>query len=261
MSEKKQQNLFVPLRVRFRSPAEQAQWKLEHAASPLPSYPSIDDHDSLEPPIIPPPEGTESAQHTQQIKELIRLGNVLRAELGLNEVLQQIVASISTCTGFRIAVINLVEYSSDKTSPVAFAGASEEGQRMIKEKPLTVDQMHRFMRSEFRISQSYFIPHEYMYLYSDVAIGVDRTVDDYEPGGWHPQDMLMVPLFSTRQKTLLGLLSLDDPEDGRIPTVESIEMIELFANQAAIAIDSARIFQEREAERVALEEAIVLLSR
>ena len=51
--------------------------------------------------IIPLPSGTESAQRTQQIKELIRLGNVLRAELGLNEVLQQIVASISTCTGFR----------------------------------------------------------------------------------------------------------------------------------------------------------------
>src|SRR5205807_2467196 len=98
-----------------------------------------------------------------------------------------------------------------------------------------------------------------MYLYSDVAIGVDRTVDDYEPGGWHPQDMLMVPLFSPRQKTLLGILSLDDPEDGKIPTLESIEMIELFANQATIAIDSARIFQEREAERQALEEAIVLL--
>ena len=259
MSEKKQQNVFVPLRVRFRSLAKQAQSENEHP-SPIPStYPSTmpdNAHDSL---IVPLPMGTESAQFTQQIKELIRLGNVLRAELGLNEVLQQIVASISACTGFHIAVINLVEDNSHKTSPVAFAGASEEGQRMIKEKPLTVDQMHRFMRSEFRISQSYFIPHEYMYLYSDVAIGVDRTVDDYEPGGWHPQDMLMVPLFSTRQKTLLGILSLDDPEDGKIPTLESIEMIELFANQATIAIDSARIFQEREAERVALEEAIVLL--
>jgi methyl-accepting chemotaxis protein len=259
MSEKKQQNLFVPLRVRFRSPAEQAQWKLEHAASPLPSYPSIDDHDSLEPPIIPPPEGTESAQRTQQIKELIRLGNVLRAELGLNEVLQQIVASISTCTGFRMAVINLVEDNSDKTSPVAFAGGSEEGDCLIRENPLTVEQMHRLMRPEFRISQSYFIPHQYAEMYADVAVSVEKSVDDYEPGGWHPVDLLIVPLFSPRQKKLLGVLSLDDPEDGRIPTVESMEMIELFANQAAIAIDSARIFQEREAERVALEEAIVSL--
>ncbi len=261
MSEKKQQKLFVPLRVRFRSPAEQGQWGREHAAPILPSYSPAEDDDALELPVIPLPSGTESLTSTQQIKELIRLGNVLRAELGLDEVLHQIVASISTCTGFRIAVINLIEDHSDRTSPVAFAGASEEGQRKIKECPLTVDQMHRFMRREFRISQSYFIPHEYVYLYADVAIGVDRTVDDYEPGGWHPQDMLMVPLFSPRQKQLLGLLSLDDPEDGRIPTVERIEMIELFANQAAIAIDSARIFQEREAERVALEEAIVSLRR
>jgi methyl-accepting chemotaxis protein len=261
MSEKQQQNLFVPLRVRFRSPVEQTQWKLEHAASPLPSYPSIEDYQALEPPIIPLPKGTESAQRTQQIKELIRLGNVLRAETGLNEVLQQVVASISTCTGFRIAVINLVEDNSDKTSPVAFAGASEEGQRIIRESPLTIDQMHRFMRSEFRISQSYFIPHQYAEMYADVVGSVDKSVDDYEPGGWHPEDMLIVPLYSPRQKKLLGVLSLDDPEDGRIPTVESMEMVELFANQAAIAIDSASIFQEQESERVALEEAIDSLCR
>ena len=261
MSEKKQQNLFVPLRVRFRSPEEQAQWKKVHAAPMLPSYPSIDDNDALEPPIIPLPKGTESAQRTQQIKELIRLGNVLRAESGLNEVLQQVVASISTCTGFSMAVINLVEDNSDKTSPVAFAGGLEEGNRLISENPLTVEQMHRLMRMEFRISQSYFIPHQYADLYADVVGSVDKSVDDYEPGGWHPEDLLIVPLFSPRQKKLLGVLSLDDPEDGRIPTVENMEMIELFANQAAIAIDSARIFQEREAERVALEEAIVLLRR
>jgi len=158
-----------------------------------------------------------------------------------------------------MAVINLIEDSSDKTSPVAFAGGSEEGDRLIRENPLTVEQMHRLMRPDFRISQSYFIPHQYAEMYADVAVSVEKSVDDYEPGGWHPEDLLIVPLFSPRQKKLLGVLSLDDPEDGRIPTVESMEMVELFANQAAIAIDSARIFQEREAERVALEEAIVLL--
>lgn len=261
MSEKKQQNLVVPLRVRFRSPAEQAQWERKHAAPTLPSYSPAEDNDALESPIIPLPSGTESLTRTQQIKELIRLGNVLRAELGLDEVLHQIVASISKCTGFRMAVINLIEDKSDHTSPVAFAGGSEEGNRLISENPLTVEQMHRLMRSEFRISQSYFIPHEYINEFTDIPGVVDMSLENYEPGGWHPEDMLIVPLFSPRQKKLLGVLSLDDPEDGRIPTVESMEMFELFANQAAIAIDSARIFQEREAERVALEEAIDLLRR
>jgi methyl-accepting chemotaxis protein len=259
MSEKKQQKGFVPLRVRFRSPAEQAQSKNEHPSSISPTYHSTIPQPAQDTPVVPLPRGTESAQRTQQIKELIRLGNILRAELGLNEVLQQIVASISTCTGFRMAVINLVEDNNDKTSPVAFAGGSEEGNRLIRENPLTVEQMHRLMRQEFRVSQSYFISHEYINEFMDIPGAVDIPMDSYKPGGWHPEDMLIVPLFSPRQKKLLGVLSLDDPEDGRIPTVESMEMVELFANQAAIAIDSARIFQEREAERVALEEAIVLL--
>jgi methyl-accepting chemotaxis protein len=258
MSEKRQQNWFVPLRVRFRSPAEQEQWEREHAAHTLPAFhPAADG----QVPTMPLPRGIESPQRTQQIKELIRLGNVLRAELGFNEVLQQIIASISDCTGFRGAVINLVKENSDLTSPAAFVGASEETERIIRERPLTTEQMHRLMRPQFRISQSYFIPHEYAEMYADLGGGVDTTIDDYEPGGWHPEDMLIVPLFSPRQKKVLGVLSLDDPEDGKIPTVESIEMLELFANQAAIAIDNARIFDEREAERVALEEAIALLRR
>jgi len=259
MSEKRQQNWFVPLRVRFRSPAEQEQWEREHAAHTLPAFHPAGGEQALQAPTMPLPRGTESPQRTRQIKELIRLGNILRAELGFNEVLQQIVASISACTGFRIAVINLVEEGSDITSPVAFVGAPEESERVIRERPLTTEQMHRLMRSQFRISQSYFIPHEYADMYADLGGGVAKTVDDYEPGGWHPEDMLIVPLFSPRQKKLLGVLSLDDPEDGKIPAVESIEMLELFANQAAIAIDNARIFDEREAERVALEEAIALL--
>jgi methyl-accepting chemotaxis protein len=259
MSEKKQQNAFVPLRVRFRPTREQAQPRHEHPSSTRPTPPPTmpdDTHDSL---VVPLPKGTESAQRTQQIKELIRLGNVLRAELGLNEVLQQIVASISICTGYHTAVINLLEDNCDLTSPVAFTGGSEEGNRWIKENPLSVEHIQRLLRSEFRISQSYFISHEYFNEFMDIPSVADMPMANYKPGGWHPDDMLFVPLFSPRQRKLLGVLSLDDPEDGNIPTVEGMEMVELFANQASIAIDSARIFQEREAERVALEEAIVRL--
>ena len=130
---------------------------------------------------------------------------------------------------------------------------------MIRENPLTVEHLHRLMLQEFLISQSYFISHEYIDEFMDIPGFVDMPMENYKPGGWHPDDQLFIPLFSPRQKKLLGILSLDEPVDGKLPTLESIEMVELFANQAAIAIASARIFQEREAERVALEEAIVLL--
>ncbi len=258
MSERRQQSLHVPLRVRFRTPAERAQWEREHPG--VSTIPSTGDEPVLQSHNLNVPIGSESPT-TRQIKELIRLGNILRAELGLDDVLQQIVASISACTGFRMAVINLVKDDSDYLIGAAFVGASVEGERIIRERHITVEQLVRFMRPEFRVSQSYFIPHERFDEFADIPKAVDMPMENYEPGGWHPEDALIVPLFSPRKKKLLGFLSLDDPQDGKIPTVESIEMIELFAGQAAIAIDNARIFQEREAERLALEEAIVLLRK
>jgi len=259
MSEQKSQSWPVPLRVRFRPATERLQGEHEHG-EPSPAVES----QALQLPAV---ELTAVAEHesrrrAQQIKELIRLGNLLRAEMGLNEVLQQIVTSISACTGFRILVINLVEEGSDHVLPVAIAGASAEGERIVRESRMTVEQLLGLMRPNFRISQSCFISHEHAYVYGNIVTAIDKTVDDYAPGGWHPEDSLLVPLFSPRdRKKLLGFLSLDDPEDGKVPTLESIEVVELFANQAALAIDNARIFQEREAERLALEEAIVVLRR
>jgi methyl-accepting chemotaxis protein len=259
MSEQKSQSWFVPLRVRFRPATERLQDENERdGLSSAVASQAL----QLPTPGLSAEAELESLRRVRQIKELIRLSNILRADLGLDEVLQQIVTSISACTGFRILVINLIEEGSDYVVPVAFAGASAEGERIVRESRMTVEQLLGLMRLEFRISQSYFISHEYADVYGDIVIITDKAVDDYIPGGWHPEDSLLVPLYSPRDKNkLLGFLSLDDPEDCKIPTLESIEVVELFANQAAIAIDNARIFQEREAERQVLEEAITVLQR
>src|SRR5438874_2505366 len=92
---------------------------------------------------------------------------------------------------------------------------------------------HRDSQSlpSFGISQSYFISHEHPEVFEGMVTVVDKAVEDYEPGGWRPKDALFVPLLSPRKKKLLGFLSLDDPEDGKIPSQESIEVVELFANQ------------------------------
>lgn len=201
----------------------------------------------------------DAQRHTRQIKELIRLSNMMRADLGLSEVLQQIVASASMCTGFRMLVVHLIEDGSEFLLPFAFAGMSEENINILRSVRRPVDQVLRLMRPEFRVSQSYFISHEYIQDFADIISVINKTVEDYEPGGWHPDDALIVPLFSPRKKKLLGFLSLDDPEDGKVPTVESIEVAELFANQAAIAIDNVRIFQEKEAEAQVLDKAIATL--
>ncbi|MBP7690969.1 MAG: GAF domain-containing protein, partial [Anaerolineales bacterium] len=111
------------------------------------------------------------------------------------------------------------------------------------------------MRPEFRLSQSYFLPSERS---ADLIRHVEVTpmpapqrLADSVANAWHPEDMLLTPLLGSGQEPV-GLLSLDDPRDGLRPTRATIEIIEIFANQAALAIENARLFQaaERRAARL-----------
>jgi methyl-accepting chemotaxis protein len=254
MTQQKRPTLPIPVRVRFRSLSEQ---EYAHANGNA----TVNGHHH-----VAAVNGTQveanalqMQQRTRQIKELIRLGNMLRADLSLDEVLQHIVAAISNCTGFHIAVIKLVEADGEHMVAVAFFGVAEENERQLRALHDPVQQLSRIMRPEFRLSQSYFVSHEHIGELADIPLFSQTSESDYEAGGWHPDDLFIIPLYSPRRRQLLGILSLDDPADGRVPSLENVEAIELFANQAAIAIDNARLFQEREAERQVLDDAIASL--
>ena len=244
MQEQEAQRKYVPLRIHLRpSAVEQVNGQTQTETASAALTPSC-----------------ASQPRAQQIKELLRLGNLLRADIGLNEVLHRIAASISACTGFRILAVSLIEEGNSQTRPVAFAGVSEEGERLIRANPITIEQLYNLMRPELRISQSYFISHEHKDVLAGITVvypsatGTENTTDI-----WHLEDTLMTPLISSRSQKLLGFLSLDSPEDGKIPIAEHVELVELFAQQAAIAIDNVHIFQEHERERVALEKGITEL--
>lgn len=265
MSERKQQGKFIPLRLRFRSPNEQAQWdrdshngsmgEMGEARSDL----SGNTSDVANAPTF---TATPSAtlQQTLQIRELLNLCQLLRTELPLSDILQHIVISISTCTGFRAVAIRILEEYALSAKLTITTGLSEREQQIIRNDTLTLQQLQRVMQPEFRISQSYFIPHKYVVSdLADVVRVVTSEGTSEEVGQWHQEDMLIVPLFGLRQQQIIGLVSLDDPQNGRMPTLEQIEMIELFVNQAAIAIDNESLLQQQEEERVILGRGIAQL--
>ncbi|HVB61815.1 MAG TPA: methyl-accepting chemotaxis protein [Ktedonobacteraceae bacterium] len=252
MTQQKRPTTPIPVRVHFRSPSEQ-----EHAHAD--GHTNGHNHSAYVAGTQLAADARQMQQRTRQIKELIRLGNMLRADLSLDELLQHIVAAISSCTGFHIAVIKLIEADGEHMVAVAFAGVVEENERQLRVLHDPMQQLARIMRPEFRLSQSYFVSHEHIGELADIPLFTQTSESDYELGGWHPEDMFIIPLYSPRRRQLLGILSLDDPADGKVPSLENVEAIELFANQAAVAIDNARLFQEREAERQVLDEAIASL--
>ncbi|HLY31529.1 MAG TPA: methyl-accepting chemotaxis protein, partial [Ktedonobacterales bacterium] len=129
----------------------------------------------------------------------------------------------------------------------------------LMRRPPRLESLLSALHPDFCISRSYFISHHHKALLDSIDGGITLATPVPPPSStdaWHPDDALLVPLISPRDERLLGILSLDQPEDGKIPTLETIEMIELFASLAALAIDTSRLFQEREQERQTLREGL-----
>ena len=81
----------------------------------------------------------------------------------------------------------------------------------------------------------------------------DITVSS-DPLDWHPEDMLLAPLYSATGE-LLGTMGFDLPPDGRIPDDNLREMLELYVVQAGLALSNARQRDDL-AERLRLGEIV-----
>ncbi len=77
---------------------------------------------------------------------------------------------------------------------------------------------------------------------------LDEMVD------WHPQDMLYAPL-RLPDRRIVGIISMDDPLDGRRPTRENLVPLELFLYQAAIALENAQLIDSLHSREKALQKS------
>jgi GAF domain-containing protein len=194
-------------------------------------------------------------RRTTELAAILRLGNTMRADLPLPDVLQQVAEGVTDSLGFRVAILNLVEEEGEDARVVRVAGAGlnpDEWERLGGERR-TLEQMLRLMQPQFQISQSYYIPRVGPGLLGGIFYRPDLP-ENVGPGQWHPDDMLVVPLRGKGGR-LVGVLSVDEPIDGRVPTQTTAETLEIFANVAAMAIENARLFSE---ERRRLQEISAL---
>ncbi len=99
----------------------------------------------------------------------------------------------------------------------------------------------------FRVGQCYYLPWSDPWVRENI-----RGVKSHLPGpaaqlpaseAWHPQDLLYLPLYG-RGGRIVGIIGLDDPHDGRRPTAQSLYIIELFAQETALAIENARLLDD-----------------
>jgi PAS domain S-box-containing protein len=185
-------------------------------------------------------------RRAEQLTNLFQIGQAFRSDQSLDQILDDVVHAIQETVGFDIAVLNLLEGEPPRARLVAAAGIPLAQFEEMKKSQPAWSQFSGALQDRFRISQSYYVPLESREATADLqtfyAPGANPT-EPRQPGYWHPDDMLLTLLRGTGDR-VLGYISVDNPSDGRVPRRATVETLELFANQAAMAVENARLFSD-----------------
>lgn len=194
----------------------------------------------------------ELDQSNHQLREILRVGNALRAERRQDELLHQIAEAASQNTGFRSAVIALVErdrMARPYLRRVVAAGPAAGMFPQLSTARVPLERLQMLLRPEFRRgAATYLIDHrydDYFQLWGPPEQTYIPDLPPPPPGGWHARDTLF-SLLRDRHGEILGLLRVEEPEDSLQPSPEQVQLLEIFANQAAVAIENARLYNEQQ---------------
>ena len=175
---------------------------------------------------------------TQAAELLTQLARRITASLDLRETLQVVAQAVVDQLGFGAAVVNLVQ-PGDMCEVAAVAGPDEVGQALLGTRA-PMDSFRRLLAGCEPWGELRFLDHRNDH-------GLSRQVAGWTPPGppseddnaWHPDDILLAPLHAG--DTLIGVLSVDIPIDGRRPDADRRQLLEQFAAHAALAIEHSRV--------------------
>lgn len=196
---------------------------------------------------------TQLQRRTQQIEHFLESSRVFHTERRLEEVYEELVYAIQEGVGFNVVLLSLVEHTSQGPSlrRITAAGLPLDRLEEMQKVRQPWQAVEPLLASEYRLGGAYFVPHSAgasertqidIHKVSDlypVRSAEEEGIESREP--WSEADLFFIPLQDS-QKKLLGLISLTAPVDGFRPNLDTARALEVFANQAATAIENVQLF-------------------
>src|SRR5215469_17030567 len=207
-------------------------------------------------------------EHQRNVLEhIIDVGTSLHLSMDTDTLLERVCVAACDALRFRVAALYLSD-GAGYFRARAVSGANAEQEAYLHQHPLPEAVVARLISEEYRLSDSYFIPAEAP-IWQEYPVNSLFVVDeslapfpslDHQTAAhsafWQPEDLMLVPLVRSDNSTLLGFLTPDGPMNGLRPTAETMALFELFANQAAVAIEGAQLYDE--VQRISEERAALV---
>jgi GAF domain-containing protein/nitrogen-specific signal transduction histidine kinase len=177
-------------------------------------------------------------RRSETLVRMTDVGYSIGVEQPLDQALQVIARGIHDSTPFRVVLISIAEAELGLLRRITAVGIPQETLNELFARKQPLAGVQQIMKPEFKISRSYFIPADQSPVVPadvhmvtlDVSLSLAKV-----PEAWDPDEILLVPLENSEGR-MVGLISLDNPEDGLRPDRAAIESIEVFAAQASLLI-------------------------
>jgi PAS domain S-box-containing protein len=203
--------------------------------------------------------GQRLSQRVDQLNRIFELGQMLQTNTDTPAIMEATAYSVQQSVGFDTVLMLLTDEKDGVLRRIAHAGMPLDVFANTKGDTLLLDVLEKLMLPDYRNNESYFFPIEDVerwYIPGIQALSTayvgNRSVLATSKADWHEGDMLLVRMMG-RGGNLLGLMVLDRPYSNRRPDRQTMEVLEIFAHQAANMLENTRLFSE--SQRNAAQEA------
>lgn len=177
-------------------------------------------------------------KQTGYLSQILKISNLLKVHLDVQEMLEKVAEGIREGMGFKTVLVSLYREEEQVFERVAQAGLDERWAQIRQVRP-PAEQVRGLLHPKYRVGACYFIGHaEAVFTPYDILPLNPRLPQ--EPDDWHPMDSLIVPL-EDKDGRLMGIISVDEPVDGKVPSLETLRALEVLANQTVNALEGAQV--------------------
>jgi diguanylate cyclase (GGDEF)-like protein/putative nucleotidyltransferase with HDIG domain len=169
---------------------------------------------------------------------LLEIGGALRSGGELEAVLAAVASAVRQASGFGTVVINLRRPAWDDFEVVVVEGNAQARAQLLGV-TTTWREWGALLHERFAEAGAYFLPAGSADWSADIATYIPDLPPSDDPDAWSAEDALLVPL-RTGAGAFLGIVSIDEPEDGRRPDAAALALVAAVCEHAAAAIEHAQ---------------------
>ncbi|HEX6457583.1 MAG TPA: sensor domain-containing diguanylate cyclase [Thermoleophilaceae bacterium] len=186
-------------------------------------------------------EAERAGHYRQSLEQLLLVSSRLTESRSIDSILESVCDGIREALRFEKVSIDLLDRTDGRFHVRAASGWDMAGVTLPP--PVSIQSIKPLLDSQFEVEGCFLVtPEEARARVNTHEPTYSSVSNGRGPNAWN-HHWLLVPLYD-RDREVIALIWVDDPEDRLIPSRDSLKALRMFANQATTALDSMAQFEE-----------------